>query len=169
MSGEERPGGVSLRPVSYSPAPSRPPLVPNPSSGERMIETPAQAHPAVYRRRGRSNVVYDSARHPMSFLEEIPETWAYPDLLGQLVSRATKSRHKASAWGIAWTLVTPLMMMVVLTLVFSSVFRQWEVHHYPVYLLSAMVLWNFFTQSTTAAMSQLLWGGALLGKIYVPK
>jgi ABC-2 type transport system permease protein len=85
------------------------------------------------------------------------------------VSRDIKSRYKRSALGIAWTMLNPLMMMVVLTLVFSSVFRQWEVHHYPVYLLSAMVLWNFFTQSTTAAMSQLLWGGALLGKIYVPK
>ncbi len=134
-----------------------------------MIETPVQAQAVVHRRSGRSNVVYDSARHRMSFLEEIHETWAYRDLLVQLVARDIKSRYKRSALGIAWTMLNPLMMMVVLTLVFSSVFRQWDTHHYPVYLLSAMVLWNFFSQSTTAAMSQLLWGGALLGKIYVPK
>jgi len=59
-------------------------------------------------------------------------------------------------------------MMVVLTLVFSHLFR-WDLPHYPVYLLSGTLLWNFFAQTTTLAAQQLVWGGALLSRIYVPR
>ena len=113
-------------------------------------------------------LVYDSARRRSPFWEEFLELWTYRDLVFQLVARDIKVRYKRSVLGVAWTMLNPLMMMVVLTLVFSHLFR-FDVAHYPVYLLSAMVLWNFFAQSTTAAMSQLVWGGALITRIYVPR
>lgn len=65
-------------------------------------------------------------------------------------------------------MLNPLLMMTVLTFVFSNLFR-FDVPHYPVYMLSAQILWTFFAQTTTAAMSQLLWGGGLITRIYMPK
>jgi ABC-type polysaccharide/polyol phosphate export permease len=113
-------------------------------------------------------VVYDSARRRSIFYEELVEVWRYRDLILQMITRDIKTRYKRSAIGIAWTMLNPLLMMIVLTLVFSHLFR-FDIHHYPVYLLSATVLWAFISQSTTAAMSHLLWGGALITRIYIPK
>src|SRR5438093_12357629 len=118
--------------------------------------------------RGGPEPIYDSARRPLPFWEELCEAWRYRDMVVQLVARDMKVRYKRSVLGIAWTMLNPLMMMVVLTLVFSHLFRV-TLPHYPIYVLSAMVLWNFFAQSTTVAMSQLVWGGALLPRIYMPR
>ena len=76
----------------------------------------------------------------------------------QLIARNIKTRYKRSALGIVWTMIHPLMMMIVLTLAFSSVFRV-AVPHFAVYVLSGLLLWNFFSQTTNSAMSELLWGG----------
>jgi len=118
--------------------------------------------------RGDVRVVYDSAQRGSAALEELRTAWQYRDLIGQLVSRDVKARYKRSVLGIAWTMLNPLLMMAILTLVFSEFFR-FQIRHYPVYLLSAMIMWNFIGQTTTAAMSHLLWGGQLMTRIYVPR
>jgi ABC-type polysaccharide/polyol phosphate export permease len=64
-------------------------------------------------------------------------------------------------------MLNPLGNMLVLTLVFSQLFHQ--VAGYPVYVLSALIAWNFFAQSTTTAMDQTVWGSTLLRRIYVPR
>lgn len=101
-------------------------------------------------------------------LEELREVWRYRDLLAQLIARNIKVRYKRSVLGIAWTMLNPLLIMAILTLVFSSLFRV-AVEHYAVYLLSGLVLWNFFSQTTTLAMSELVWGGGLFHRIYIPR
>jgi ABC-type polysaccharide/polyol phosphate export permease len=58
--------------------------------------------------------------------------------------------------------------MIVLTLVFSQLFR-FSIKNYPVYVLSGLVVWIFFSTSTSSAMGEMLWSGSLLGRIYVPK
>jgi ABC-type polysaccharide/polyol phosphate export permease len=117
---------------------------------------------------GPAHSIYDSTRRPIPWREELIEAWRYRDLILQLVQRDIRTRYKRSVFGIAWTMLNPLLMMIVLTLVFSHLFR-FDLRDYPVYLLSAQILWTFIAQTTTAAMSQLLWGGALLTKIYVPR
>jgi ABC-type polysaccharide/polyol phosphate export permease len=112
--------------------------------------------------------LYDSARRSMPPVEELREAWRYRDLVAELVSRDVKTRYKRSALGIAWTMLNPLLMMLVLTFVFSNIFR-FEIAHYALYLLSAQIMWTFFAQTTTASMSQLIWGGPLLTRIYIPK
>ena len=115
-----------------------------------------------------SEQIYDSARRGIPLWHELLEVIRYRDLIAQLVARDVRMRYKRSVLGIAWTMLSPLLMMVVLSLVFARVFRV-DTPHYPVYLLSALLLWTFFAQSTTAAMTQLIWGGPLLTRIYVPK
>jgi ABC-type polysaccharide/polyol phosphate export permease len=111
---------------------------------------------------------YDSSRRGQPFIDEFFEAWRYRDLILQFVSRDIRTRYKRSVLGIAWTMLNPLLMMLVLTVVFSNLFR-FNLPYYPVYLLSALVLWTFISQTTTAAMEHLLWAGPLLSKIYVPK
>jgi ABC-type polysaccharide/polyol phosphate export permease len=65
-------------------------------------------------------------------------------------------------------MLNPLLTMVVMTIVFSYFFR-FTVERYPVYVLSGMVVWIFFSQSTSQAMHALVWGGGLSNKIFVPK
>ena len=112
--------------------------------------------------------VYDSAQRPPPFWEELVAAWRYRDLVVQLVARDLKVRYKGSAFGVAWTMLNPLMMMVVLTIVFSHFFSP-DLPNYPVYMLSGFILWTFFSFSTTAAMNQLIAGRALLKRIYVPR
>lgn len=112
--------------------------------------------------------VYDSAARRWPLLAEWQDLVRYRDLLKQLVMRNIKTRYKRSVLGILWTLLNPLLMMSVLTVVFSHVFRIHTVN-YPVYALCGLVLWNFFGQTTTGAMSELLWGGSLMNRIYLPR
>jgi ABC-2 type transport system permease protein len=115
-----------------------------------------------------AEATYDSAKRPPAFWEEIVEAFRYRDLIVQLVSRDVKTRYKRSLLGIAWTMLNPLLMMIVLTLIFSHLFR-FEIPHYPIYLVSALIIWNFFAQSTIAATHHMRAGSVLLAKVYVPR
>jgi ABC-2 type transport system permease protein len=112
--------------------------------------------------------VYDSSQRPHPIVEEFRALIHYKELVIQSISRAIKTRYKRSALGVLWTMLNPLLMMVVLTVVFSQIFR-FSVEHYPVYILCGIVIWNFFSGSTSGAMGEMLWSGELLTRIYVPK
>lgn len=112
--------------------------------------------------------VYDSAHRRSPAYEELKGVIRYRDLIVQLISRSLKIRYKRSILGIGWTMLNPLLMMLVLTFVFSNIFR-FAVEGYAVYVLSGLILWNFFSQTTTSAMNEMVYGGALFGRIYVPK
>ena len=92
----------------------------------------------------------------------------YRDLLGALVIRDLKVRYRRSAIGFMWTMLQPLLTMLVLTAVFSSIFR-FKIDNYPVFALSGIIFWNFFSQSITASMNSLKGNAHLLTKIPVPK
>jgi ABC-type polysaccharide/polyol phosphate export permease len=111
--------------------------------------------------------IYDSAQLIPHALQELKEVLNYRHLLFQLVRRDLLSRYKRSFLGVAWTMLNPLGMMLILSFVFSHVFGQTRA--YPAFILSGLMFWNFFSQSTTAAMSSLIWGGGLLQRIYVPR
>lgn len=111
---------------------------------------------------------YDSARRVWPPFEEMAQLWRYRDLLRQLVLRNIRVRYKRSALGVLWTMLNPLLMMTVLTFVFSEAFG-FGASHYPAYALSGLTAWNFFTQTTSGAMSELIWGGNLLHRIYIPR
>lgn len=113
--------------------------------------------------------VYDSALRKIPALEELREVFRYQYLILQLTRRDVLTRYKRSVLGIAWTMLNPLGMMIVLTLAFSHIFRFNTEYSYPAYVLSGLIAWNFFSQTTTAAMVNLVWGGGLLHRIYLPR
>ena len=112
--------------------------------------------------------VYDTNDLPSPFIEELLALIHYKELIFQLISRSVKTRYKRSFLGVAWTMVNPLLTMGVLTLVFSSLFR-FPAENYALYVLSGLLLWNFFAQSTTAAMGDLMWSGGLITRVNFPK
>jgi ABC-type polysaccharide/polyol phosphate export permease len=112
--------------------------------------------------------LYDSSKRRSPFVEELQAVFQYRDLVLQLIARTIKTRYKRSVLGVAWTMVNPLLTMLVLTLVFSTFFK-FEAANYALYVLSGLLIWNFFAQSTTAAMGDLIWSGGLVGRIYLPK
>jgi ABC-type polysaccharide/polyol phosphate export permease len=113
--------------------------------------------------------IYDSAALSNPAMEELGEVWNYRNLIYQLTRRDVLTRYKRSVLGVAWTMLNPLGMMLVLTLAFSEIFRFDTQYSYPAYVLSGLMMWNFFSQTTTAAMVNLVWGGGLLHRIYVPR
>lgn len=92
----------------------------------------------------------------------------YRDLVRELVARELKVRYRRSVIGFLWTMLQPLLTMLVLTLVFSAIFR-FDLPHYPVYALAGIMFWNFFSQSITASMNSLRGNAQLLTKLPVPK
>jgi ABC-2 type transport system permease protein len=109
---------------------------------------------------------YDSQKRKSPALEELIDSIKYRDLIFQLVRRDMVARYKRSLLGIAWTMLQPLGMMIVLTIVFSQLFHQ--VEGYPAYVLGGLMPWIFFAQTTTAEINQSVWGGTLMRRIYVP-
>ena len=106
------------------------------------------------------------SRPPIS--AEIAGLWQYRDLLWFLTWRDLKLRYRQTALGLLWVILQPLLTMLVLTIVFSSIFR-FDVANYPVYALSGLLFWNFFQQGTVAAMNSLRGNAQLLTRLPVPR
>lgn len=92
----------------------------------------------------------------------------YKTLLIELVSRDVKVKYRRSLLGYVWSILNPLLMMVVITTVFSYMFR-FDIENYPVYLLTGQLIYNFFSESTNFAMNSIISAGSLIKKVYLPK
>lgn len=92
----------------------------------------------------------------------------YSFLINRLVDRDFKTKYKRSFLGILWSLLNPLLTMVVQYVVFSNLFR-FDIDNYVVYLLIGIILFNFFADATTQSISVILNNASLITKVYVPK
>ena len=113
-------------------------------------------------------------RHPLRFSAEMAGRFLdlrkYRELIQNLVVRDLKVRYKNSAFGFLWSLLNPLFMMVVLTIVFSLVFeRQKLVDNYAAFLLVGLIPWNFTNTSLTRAVNSVLENSRLVKKVFFPR
>ena len=92
----------------------------------------------------------------------------YKFLIQQLVSRDFKSKYKRSVLGVFWSFLNPLLTMTVQFLVFSTFFAV-DTQNYPVYLLTGVVFYSFFSECTTMCLSSISGNSNLITKVYVPK
>lgn len=91
-------------------------------------------------------------------------------LLGELVKTDFKLRYQGSVLGYLWAVIKPLLMFAILYVVFAQILRFGdEIPHYPVYLLTGTVLWNFFTECTQQGIHSIEQRGDLIRKISFPK
>ncbi|MDG2947542.1 ABC transporter permease [Bisgaard Taxon 10/6] len=98
----------------------------------------------------------------------ISELIYYRELLNQLVLKDIKLKYRRSYLGYVWSILNPLLMMIVLVIVFSNLFR-FDIPNFAVYLLSGQVIFSFFTEATTMAVNSIISNALLLKKTYVPK
>lgn len=101
-------------------------------------------------------------------VQHVQEFWKYKDLLRLLVSKNLKLKYRRSALGYFWSVLNPLLIMIVMTVVFSTMFKR-SVENFPVYLFCGQLLFNFMNTSTHQAISSITGNAALLKKTYVPK
>ncbi len=92
----------------------------------------------------------------------------YRWLLQELIVRDLKIKYRRSFLGYLWSLLNPLLLMIVLTIVFSQMFR-FDIPNFPVYLLAGQLIFGFYSEATTMAMHSILGSAALIKKIYLPK
>lgn len=92
----------------------------------------------------------------------------YGFLLSQLVERDFKTRYRRSVLGVLWSLLNPLLIMVVQYLVFSTLFR-FDIPNYAVYLLTGIVMFNYMSEATSQSMTCIIQNASLINKVYIPK
>ncbi|MDO4475399.1 MAG: ABC transporter permease [Lachnospiraceae bacterium] len=103
-----------------------------------------------------------------SFKFRIKMLRQYKDLIKELVTRDIKLKYRRSFLGYVWSVLNPLLVMLVMTFVFSAMFKR-NIENYPVYLLIGRMTYDFLTTSTNQAMRSVTGNAALMKKTYIPK
>lgn len=120
----------------------------------------------------RQRLVFSCLFREKGLLDKLRKTLTvflrYRYLLYNLISRDIKVKYRRSVLGIVWSILNPLLMMLVMTAVFSRVFK-FNVPNFPVYYLLGSTIWNFFSEATNTATTSVLASSSLIKKVYIPK
>lgn len=100
------------------------------------------------------------------FFEDLKK---YRFFLSQLVKKEIKLKYRSSYLGVIWTMLEPLLTMLVLTVVFTKLYGRSGVDDYPVYILTGRLLFSFFSQATTQGLKSVRNHSGMIKKVYVPK
>ncbi|WP_116743968.1 ABC transporter permease [Actinobacillus suis] len=94
--------------------------------------------------------------------------YAFDELLKQLVFRDIKLKYRRSYLGYLWSILNPLMLIIVQIIVFSNVFK-FDTPNFPLYLISGQIIFNFMVEATNNAVWSIRGNASLIKKTYVPK
>lgn len=89
-------------------------------------------------------------------------------ILTSLVSKDFKLKYRRSVLGVLWSVLNPLFMMIVLTVVFSQIFR-FNIENFPLYLIMGQTLFQLMSESTSNAMTSIIESSPLIKKIRINK
>lgn len=92
----------------------------------------------------------------------------YRYLLEDLVTKDFKLKYRRSILGFLWSILNPLLMMLVITAVFSNMFPS-DIQYFPVYYLCGYLIFNFVVEATNGALTSIVQSGYLIKKVYIPK
>ncbi len=91
-------------------------------------------------------------------------------LMTQLISRDFKVKYKRSVLGVVWSLLYPILMLAVMAVVFSQMFKfKVEGVNYLVYLMTGIIMFNYFSEASNNAMTSVVSNFSLINKVYIPK
>lgn len=96
------------------------------------------------------------------------ELYKYKNLINELVQRDIKKKYRRSVLGIVWSMLNPLLMMLITAMVFSNLFK-FDVQNFALYLLTGQLVFTFYSEATNFAMGSILENGHLIKKVYMPK
>lgn len=100
--------------------------------------------------------------------ELLRETYRYRELIWALAIKELKIRYKRSVLGFLWALLNPMLLMIVLTIVFSTI-MSFNLPHYAIFLLSVLLPWTFVAQTLSYAAEAIVGNADLIKKIRVAK
>ena len=92
----------------------------------------------------------------------------YRYLLEDLVAKDFKLKYRRSILGFLWSILNPLLMMLVITAVFSNMFKS-DIEYFPVYYLCGYLIFNFVIEATNGTLTSIVQSGYLIKKVYIPK
>jgi ABC-2 type transport system permease protein len=104
----------------------------------------------------------------MSFLNKVKEIYKYRHMLFTLVKQDINGRYKGSVFGFLWTLLNPLFMLLVYSVVFKFVFRS-NIENYPIYLFVCLMPWNAFNSMIGGGTTCVSNNASILKKVYFPR
>jgi ABC-type polysaccharide/polyol phosphate export permease len=104
-----------------------------------------------------------------TIVAHLRELFRYRDLIGNLAISEVKTRYKGSVLGFVWSLLNPLAMMLVFTVVFGVLWPNQSVKNYPIFLLCGLLPWNFFAASVVSSVNSIVNNGNLIKKVYFPR
>ena len=93
----------------------------------------------------------------------------YPDLFMNIFRRELHGKYRGSVLGLVWTLINPLALMAVYTLVFSVLLKAFQIEHYPLFVLSGLLTWVFFQSAVQMSCSSLFAQPALVKQVRFPR
>ncbi len=106
---------------------------------------------------------------PWAPIHRLMELYRFRVLLYYLVVRELKGRYKSSVLGFLWTLLNPLLMMLVFTVVFTVILPNYAVPQYPIFLLCGLLPWNYFSASVIGSIYSVVGNANLVKKVYFPR
>jgi ABC-2 type transport system permease protein len=105
---------------------------------------------------------------PMGVVGHLRQVWSYRELLSELVRKELKVKYKNSSLGFLWSMLNPALYLVVFYLVFQ-VFLKSGIPRFPIYLLSGLLVWNFFSGALGASTGAITGNSSLVNKVYFPR
>jgi ABC-2 type transport system permease protein len=107
-------------------------------------------------------------RAQRSVFGRIADMWRYRELLVGLVRKELKVKYKNSSLGFLWSLVNPLLYLIVYTLAFQVILKG-GIPSFPIFLLSGLLIWNLFSTGLTAGTTAIVVNSALVKKVWFPR
>lgn len=95
------------------------------------------------------------------------DIWSKKSLIWNFAITDLKIKYRNSILGFFWTFLEPLLMLTVLYIVFTNLFKT-QIEHFPLYILLGIILWNMFSRGTSASLNGILARSGILTQIYIP-
>lgn len=114
-------------------------------------------------------MVFESGVHWRDVGSGLRESFRYRSLLQNLVKRDVKVRYRNSILGVVWSLLNPLLMMLVFSLIFGKLMPREDIRAYPIFFLVGLLPWQFFTGSLISGTVSTTTNSNMIKKIYFPR
>ncbi|MCU1351201.1 MAG: type transporter [Acidimicrobiales bacterium] len=143
------------RPTPGSDAPA-PDGARGPDGGEHLVPERVSLSP-----------VLEVSQRPNPF-QRVKHLWQYRELLVNLTRKELKVKYKNSVLGFVWSLLNPLLYLVVFGIVFGVILGS-QIHDYAIFMLSGLLAWNFFSASLGGGTAAIVGNATLVTKVWFPR
>lgn len=133
------------------------------------MTTKLEQHPKIAAEKRPEINLIDSSVSWHNWSSTFREVIRYRYLLQNLVKRDLKVRYRNSVLGVLWSLLNPLFMMLVFSLIFGKLIPRQDIPHYPVFFLVGLLPWNFFSGSILSGTVSITSNAPLIKKVFFPR